>query len=182
MFATRLLFTMFATRLFASVLLIGLFTACAQSPQTAEPEETPPETTLTLQDQPGGGDADAGDSASDPLERDETEAMPENRLPSSVLGTFDQTQEACSSDTFTQLTVTEDKLQFYYGYADIESVTLRDGGYDIDATFFQLEGAVEVRPEAATYRIESGDQGDSIRFENTPTGQPPSLFVRCDKA
>lgn len=301
------------TRLFASVLLICFFTACAESPQTAEPRETPPNTTVNLPDQPAGDDAGTEDSvrddpfglgdglASQPLtpgqwrraeakaqfaearteprlsvvcdqQNDEvvlyragelgpneqlrlgifteagntagywrfadsglpqmvsrlpaaadvwskvaaaerfgvgtegrtllilpvaepiletlevcgaqsaTEAMPENRLSNSLIGTFDQTQEACSSGTFTKLTVTQDKLQFYYGYAEIESVALRDGGYDIDATFFQQEGAVEVRPEAATYRIEPSDQqDDGIWFENNLTGQPPSLLVRCDE-
>ncbi|MBE9060296.1 hypothetical protein [cf. Phormidesmis sp. LEGE 11477] len=108
--------------------------------------------------------------------------MPETRLPDSVLGTFDQTKEACSSDTFTKLTVTQEKLQFYYGYADIKAVSLRNKRYGIDATFFQLEGVIEVRPEAATYRIEPSDRDDSIRFENIPTGQPPSLLIRCDES
>ncbi|MGB3297183.1 MAG: hypothetical protein WBA76_02860 [Phormidesmis sp.] len=152
---------MSATRLLAFTLLIFLSTACSERSQIAEPEAAP---------------ADIKPEAAESIPK----AVPENQLPSTALGTFDQNQEACSSGTFTKLTVTPDKLQFYYGYADIKSVTLRDEGYNIDATFFQLEGAMEVRPEAATYRIEPEDQGEGIRFKNNPTGEPPSLLVRCD--
>ncbi len=161
---------MYIARFFAAALLAGFFAACAQSPQNAQSEETPSDTAVNHPAQPAAGTEDSDSSR-----------LLENQLPSSVLGTFDQTQEACSSGTFTALTVLDSELQFYYGYAEINSVTRRDEGYDIDATFFQQEGAMEVRPEAATYRIEPNDQNNSILFENGPTGQPPSRFVRCDK-
>ena len=64
----------------------------------------------------------------------------------------------------TRLVVSPDTLDFYYGYATVDAVDARGGGYDVGATLYQLEGAVEVDvPEPATYRIVPTDDG--VRFE-----------------
>lgn len=106
------------------------------------------------------------------------------QLPESVLGTFDTTEGNCSENiTVSRLTSAQDRFDFYYGYANVDSVTLRDGGYDIDATLFQQEGQVEVRPTAVGYRIEPHEQDDGIQFarESLPEGaSSPSSLVRCD--
>lgn len=109
----------------------------------------------------------------------QSETLPEDQLPSELVGTFDLSQEACESFSMTRLTVMQDKLDFYYGFANIDSVTVRDGGYDIDATLFHQEGQVEVRPEAVTYRIQPGNQAESIQFENPWAGGETSSMVRC---
>jgi len=117
----------------------------------------------------------------------QSEEMPTNQLPAEILGTFDISQEACSASSMTRLTIAPSKLDFYYGFANIDSVAFQDAGYDISATLFHQEGQVEVVPESVTYRIEpsrseSSEQGDRIRFENSWTdAQPslPSLMVRC---
>ena len=106
------------------------------------------------------------------------------QLPESVLGTFDTTQANCSENiTVPRLTTTQDRFDFYYGYANVDSVTFRDGGYDIDATLFQQEGQVEVRPSAVEYRIEPQEQDNGIQFarESLPEGaSSPLSLVRCD--
>lgn len=106
------------------------------------------------------------------------------QLPESVMGTFDTTQTNCSKTiTVSRLTTARDRFDFYYGYANVDSVTFRDGGYDIDATLFQQEGQVEVRPTAVEYRIEPYEQDDGIQFarESLPEGaSSPSSLVRCD--
>ena len=47
-----------------------------------------------------------------------------------------------------RLSITPDSLLFYYGYATVETVMPRDGGYDVEATLVQQEGQVEIRPRA----------------------------------
>ena len=54
-------------------------------------------------------------------------------------------------------------------------MTARGGGYDVGATLYQTEGAVEVVPEQATYRFERTDGG--VRFESDYGGA--SSLVRC---
>ena len=111
------------------------------------------------------------------------EGASKDSLSSEVLGTFDRTQAECSEPlTVTRLVVTPDRLQFYYGFAEVNSVTFQDEGYDIDATLFHQEGQIEVQPEAVTYRAElrtePGGQDGSILFRNNSTDQE-SLLVRC---
>ncbi len=104
------------------------------------------------------------------------------RLPNSAIGKFDRTQAQCSERiTMSRLTISQEKLDFYYGYATVNTVTFRDDGYDISATLFHLEGQVEVRPEAVEYRIEPDVQGGDIRFGAVSLNREPSLLVRCDK-
>lgn len=102
----------------------------------------------------------------------------EDRLPDAVLGTFDATADECGRrTTMGRLTVARDTLDFYYGYAVVDSVAARDGGHEVSATLYHLEGAVEVVPEPVTYRIEPGD-GGGIAFG--VEGRAPSALVRCD--
>lgn len=105
---------------------------------------------------------------------------PLTTLPEAVIGTFDVSPDQCAPAlTMARLRLTPDSLLFYYGYATVETVTPRDGGYDVEATLVQQEGQVEVRPEPATYRIEPEDSGRSLRFGAASAGQPPSSLVRC---
>jgi hypothetical protein len=111
-----------------------------------------------------------------------TEPQATVQLPNSVIGTFDQTQADCSEPTMTRLSISQDKLQFYYGYATVDTVTFRDGGYDVKTTYFHLEGVVEVIPRTVEYRIKPNAQGDEIQFaaNDIPKGTSPPL-VRCDE-
>lgn len=112
----------------------------------------------------------------------QSEEVPTDQMPAELLGTFDVSQEACpapSMTSITQLTIAPNKLDFYYGFANVDSVSFRDNGYDIDATLFQQEGQVEVVPEAVTYRIEPNEQGDRIQFESDWTDSKPTSMVRC---
>ena len=114
---------------------------------------------------------------------DDSQTATEVQLPNSVLGTFDRTQANCSEGmTTSRLTILQEKLDFYYGYATVDTVTFRDGGYDISATLFHLEGVEEVRPEAVEYRIEPNAQGDEIALRYvSQQGRAPSPLVRCDE-
>ena len=103
-----------------------------------------------------------------------------DRLADAVVGTFDETAAACAEPTtMARLTVSQDTLAFYYGYATVDAVTPRDGGYDVGATLYQLEGAVEVVPEPITYRIEPRDGG--VVFGSGLERGEPSPLVRCDR-
>ena len=83
----------------------------------------------------------------------------------------------------SRLVVSQDTLGFYYGYATVDTVTVRGPRYDVAATLYELEGVVEVVPAAITYRIEPRGQGDSLWFEAQLAGQlaggAPSMLVRC---
>lgn len=100
-------------------------------------------------------------------------------LPASLLGTFDTNADQCAEPgTMTRLTVARDTIQFYYGYAIVDGVTAHDGDYDIDATLYQQEGAIEVEPDDVTYQVSEADGG--ILFEVTETDLAPSVLVRCE--
>ena len=100
-------------------------------------------------------------------------------MPEALLGRYDTDPKACArTTTMTELTVSPDTLDFYYGYATVDAVDARDGGYDVGATLYQTEGAVEVVPEPTTYRIEPTDDG--VRFESEYGGT--SALVRCPAA
>ena len=102
--------------------------------------------------------------------------------PGSVAGTFDETLSACEEPlTFSRLHVAQDTLTFYYGYATIDSVSPRDGGYDAVATLYELEGVVEVVPTSITYRVEPQDEGDGLLFGALSTGRPLQALVRCSE-
>lgn len=117
-----------------------------------------------------------------PSSSDSSQTTTITRLPNSVTGKFDRTQAQCSERiTMSRLTISQEKLDFYYGYATVNTVTFRDGGYDISATLFQLEGQVEVRPEAVEYRIEPDVQDGDIRFGAVSLNREPSPLVRCDE-
>lgn len=106
----------------------------------------------------------------------------EIQLPESAIGTFDTTQADCSERmTFSRLITTQDRFDFYYGYANVDAIALRDGGYDIEATLFQLEGVEEVRPETVEYRIELQPQNNGIQFfrQSLSEETSPSSLVRC---
>lgn len=125
-------------------------------------------------------EAEASPETSSTSPSAQSEGAPKDHLPSEITGTFDISQEACSSSlTTSRLSVTQNKLQFYYGFADIDAITFRDKGYDIDATLVHQEGQIEVRPEATTYRIEPDGQENGIRFVNTSTEEEPWSLVRC---
>lgn len=102
-------------------------------------------------------------------------------LPESVTGTFDVSLDQCAPamTTMARLTLTPDSLLFYYGYATVETVTPRDGGFDVEAALVLQEGVVEVRPAPATYRIETDDDGRSLRLSAPSGGGEPSALVRC---
>lgn len=130
------------------------------------------------QTDPSVPEAPVTDQAPPPI----TPPVGDVRLADAVTGTFDQTAEACAEPgTMTRLTVSQDTLAFYYGYATVDQVTPRDGGYDVSATLYQQEGAVEVVPEPVTYQIETQEPGDGIVFGSTLAGQEPSPLVRCDR-
>ncbi|MGF1512305.1 MAG: hypothetical protein ACFB5Z_01220 [Elainellaceae cyanobacterium] len=88
-----------------------------------------------------------------------------SQLPDAVLGTFDTTQAKCSEPgtSMSEVVIDPDRLDFYSGYATVNAVTPQGVGYAIDATFYQQEGAVEVRPEPAEFRIEPTEGG--VRLE-----------------
>lgn len=118
----------------------------------------------------------------DPLEAPASLTTPrvERRLPGAVTGTFDETQAKCSESlTMSRLVVSQDTLEFYYGYATVDMVTVRDSGYDVAATLYELEGVIEVVPAAITYRIEPRSQSDSLLFGAQLAGRAPSMLVRC---
>ncbi|NEP17685.1 MAG: hypothetical protein F6J97_12400 [Leptolyngbya sp. SIO4C1] len=126
--------------------------------------------------------AEGFDCASD-RSPDRSQAAAELQLPNSVMGTFDRTQAACAETTTTsRLTILQDRLDFYYGYATVDRVVFRAGGYDIDAILFQLEGQVEVRPEAVEYRLEPNTQGDGIRLGASYFSEDRLSLVRCDES
>lgn len=96
------------------------------------------------------------------------------------MGAFDQDAEACAQEvTMTRVMVSQDTLDFYYGYAVVDAVALEDEVYLVDATLYQTEGAVEVVPEAMSYQIEPGAQG-GIVFGSSLPGQEPTSLVRCE--
>lgn len=103
-------------------------------------------------------------------------------LPDGVTGTFDESEVRCAEPvTVSRLIVAQDTVEFYYGYATVDTVSFRNGGYDVGATLYQLEGAVEVRPEVVTYRIEPGAGGGDILFGAVSAGRAPSPLVRCSE-
>lgn len=117
-----------------------------------------------------------------PSSSDSSQTTTRTQLPNSVTGKFDQTQAKCSERiTMSRLTISQEKLDFYYGYATVNTVTFRDGGYDISATLFHLEGQLEVRPEAVEYRIEPDVQDGDIRFGAVSLNREPSPLVRCNE-
>ena len=101
----------------------------------------------------------------------------DDRMPDALLGTYDVDAAACArTTTMSQLAVSPDTLRFYYGYATVDAVTARAGGYDVEATLYQQEGAVEVVPEPATYRIDP--TGNGLRLDGEGN-VPPQALVRC---
>ncbi len=100
-----------------------------------------------------------------------------DRMPEALLGTYDVDAAACSeTTTMGRLVVSPDTLDFYYGYATVNAVAVRDGGYDVDATLYHLEGAVEVVPRPTTYRVDPA--GGGLRLDADGEVSPLSL-VRC---
>lgn len=99
-----------------------------------------------------------------------------DRVPGHLLGTYDSDEAACAQGmTVARLTVAPDTLRFYYGYATVDAVAEVGGGVRVDATLYQQEGAVEVVPEEATYRLTPTDGG--LRLESDYGGT--SRLVRC---
>ena len=84
--------------------------------------------------------------------------------------------------TMNRVTLSPNKLDFYYGYADVNEVIPQAGGYDIKATFYQQEGAIEVVPTPAEYRIEPDTQGNGIQFRRVSEGFEETSLVRCDRS
>ena len=94
-----------------------------------------------------------------------------------LLGTYDADEAACAQGmTVSRLTIAPDTLHFYYGYATVDAVQARDGGYDVGAALVHLEGAVEVVPQPTTYRLTPS--GDGLRLD-TEGEVPPQALVRC---
>ena len=123
--------------------------------------------------------ASSGDTASPNASASDafgTRESAEGQIPDGLLGTYDTDAAACGEmTTMTRLTVSRDSLRFYYGYATVDEVAASDGGYDVGATLYHLEGAVEVVPQDVTYRIERTESG--VRFESGYGGA--SSLVRC---
>ena len=159
------------TRAFALGVAFSLLGACEprQPTEQATSEIPPPgDTSLRL-------DADT-------LEAPASSTTPrvERQLPEAVTGTFDETQARCSESlTMSRLVVSRDTLTFYYGYATVDTVTVREPGYDVAATLSELEGVIEVVPTAITYRIEPRGRGDSLLFGAELPDRSPSVLVRC---
>ena len=125
---------------------------------------------------PAPSDEPGTESADPPT----TAATASDRMPDALLGTYDADAQACAElTTMTRLVVSRDTLDFYYGYATVDAVDARGGGYDVGATLYQLEGAVEVVPEPTTYRIDP--DGDGLRLDG-PGEAPPRALVRCAAA
>ena len=126
---------------------------------------------------PAPPDAAADEAAGAPP----TTGTPAGRMPEGLLGTYDTDAAACAqTTTMTRLVISPDTLRFYYGYATVDAVSVRggvrDGGADVTATLYQLEGAVEVVPQPTTYRLDSTVNG--LRLD--PAGEvPPQALVRC---
>lgn len=146
-----------------AVCLVGL-SACGGPPADAPGAARPGSTSEEGSEAPAAPAPDASQAA----------------LPESVTGTFDVALDQCApAMTMARLTLTPDSLLFYYGYATVETVTPRDGGYDVEATLVQQEGQIEVRPEAASYRIEPEAEGHGIKFGVVDSETPSSSLVRC---
>ena len=145
-----------------ALLALGLLTGACQAPADApEPAEASPADVSAPVDAPPPAEA-AG-----PVE-----------IPDALLGTFDATAEACAERvTMARLGVAPDTLRFYYGYATVDSVSAAPDGVEVAATLYQLEGAVEVVPEPATYRLSPTDGG--LRFGNEFQRDGPQALVRC---
>lgn len=100
-------------------------------------------------------------------------------LPAALLGTYDADADACAQGmTSGRLTVRTDTLDFFYGFAVVDEVSAHDGGYQVETTLYQTEGAVEVVPEPTSYRIER--TADGLRIESAYAGA--SALVRCADA
>ena len=78
----------------------------------------------------------------------------------------------------TRLTVMQDKLDFYYGFANIDSVTVRDGGYDIDATP-SSGGAGGGTPRGGDLQNSAGQPGRKYSVRESLGGGETSSMVRC---
>ena len=146
-----------STLLMASLLALAACAAPA-APDSPTTPETPSAPTLSAEPSP---------------------PPPPDSLSGTVLGMFDTSAEQCAATTtMGRMTVAPDTIDFYYGHATVDSVAAQPGGgYEVDATLYQQEGAVEVVPEPATYRITP--EGDGLRYEWVGVTGPTSL-VRCE--
>ena len=107
---------------------------------------------------------DASWPGTPPVDRAPTVQTSTDRMPEALLGTFDTDGPACTERlTMSRLVVSPDTLDFYYGYATVDSVRTRGEGYVVEATLYHLEGVIEVVPEPIAYRVEPTDEG--LRLE-----------------
>lgn len=103
------------------------------------------------------------------------------QLPASFIGRFAPDADECAEIvSLNEVIVAPDRLDFYYGYADIRSISPSDDGFRIEATLHQLEGALEVVPEPASYTLNPA--ADGILFDYVGTQTAPETLVRCDGA
>ncbi len=122
------------------------------------------------------GESDRSPTASGSDAAPPEAATTDDGLPAALLGTYDTDADACAQGmTSGRLTVRPDTLGFFYGYAVVDAVSAHDGGYQVEATLYQTEGAVEVVPEPASYQIER--TADGLRIESTYAGS--TVLVRC---
>ena len=123
------------------------------------------------------GDSTEGDGTTGEAPSTERSAETGEQMPDAVLGTYDVDQQACAEIvTMNRLVISPDTLDFYYGYATVDGVAARDGGFDVSATLFHTEGAIEVVPEPTTYRIAPTEGGLRLDGEGEV---PPLSLVRC---
>jgi len=100
-------------------------------------------------------------------------------LPAEFLGRFAPDADECAEIvSLNEVVVAPDRLDFYYGYADIRSIAPSDDGFRIEATLYQLEGALEIVPEPATYTLHPAVDG--VLFDYVGTQTAPELLERCD--
>ena len=125
------------------------------------------------------GESGRSPTASGPNAAPPEAATTDDGLPAALLGTYDTDADACAQGmTSGRLTVRTDTLDFFYGFAVVDEVSAHDGGYQVETTLYQTEGAVEVVPEPTSYRIER--TADGLRIESAYAGA--SALVRCADA
>lgn len=120
-----------------------------------------------------------------------TESSSKPQLPDSVTGVYGANSEDCEARSGL-INISSKKMSTKYGYDTVNTITLRDDGYDISTDsfgFFPLphtkEEKITLIKEDRQFRIVPDPQGNKIEFsaENTNNGELiPRDLVRCENS